>query len=118
MPYSIKDTGKGAKPVKIIKKDTGKVVVVGSSTTKAKAQASIRARYANAKKKPEPVSGIDFLSPTYRSAGTDLVLNISPLGLVELADEEFEVHGPRLNRYALNWALYLGHHWSHRREVG
>jgi hypothetical protein len=64
------------------------------------------------------MSAIDFLSPTYRAAGTDLVLNISPLGLVELADEEFEVHGPRLNRYALNWALYLGHHWSHRREVG
>jgi hypothetical protein len=64
------------------------------------------------------VSAIDFMSPTYRAAGTDLVLNISPLGLVELADEEFEVHGPRLNRYALNWALYLGHHWSHRREVG
>ena len=62
--------------------------------------------------------GIDFLSPTYRAAGTDLVLNISPLGLVELADEEFEVHGPRLNHYALNWAMYLGHHWSHRREVG
>ena len=64
------------------------------------------------------MSAIDFMSPTYRAAGTDLVLNISPLGLVELADEEFEVHGPRLNRYALNWALYLGHHWSHRREVG
>lgn len=64
------------------------------------------------------MTGIDFLSPTYRSAGTDLVLNISPLGLVELADEEFEVHGPRLNRYALNWALYLGHHWSHQRETG
>ncbi len=26
----------------------------------------------------------------------------------ELADEEFEVHGPRLNRYSLNWAMYLG----------
>lgn len=64
------------------------------------------------------MTGIDFLSPTYRAAGTDLVLNISPLGLVELADEEFEIHGPRLNRYALNWALYLGHHWSHRREMG
>lgn len=64
------------------------------------------------------MSPIDFMSPTYRAAGTDLVLNISPLGLVELADEEFEVHGPRLNRYALNWALYLGHHWSHRREMG
>jgi len=38
--------------------------------------------------------------------------------LVELADEEFEVHGPRLNRYAACWAWYLGHHWSHRREMG
>jgi hypothetical protein len=26
------------------------------------------------------------------------------LGLVELSDEEFEVHGPRLNRYSHNWA--------------
>jgi hypothetical protein len=40
------------------------------------------------------------------------------LGLVELADEEFEVHGPRLNRYSLNWAMYLGHHWGYRREQG
>ena len=40
------------------------------------------------------------------------------MGLVELADEEFEVHGPRLNRYASNWAFYLGHHWSYRREIG
>ena len=48
MPYSIKDTGKGSKPVKIIKKDTGKVV--GSSTSTAKAKASVRARYANSKK--------------------------------------------------------------------
>jgi hypothetical protein len=38
--------------------------------------------------------------------------------LVELADEEFEVHGPRLNRYSLNWAMYLGHHYSYRRQVG
>jgi hypothetical protein len=37
---------------------------------------------------------------------------------VELADEEFEVHGPRLNRYSLNWAMYLGHHWGYRRESG
>ena len=44
MPYEIKDTGKGKKPVKIINKDTGKTV--GSSTSKAKAQASVRARYA------------------------------------------------------------------------
>jgi hypothetical protein len=40
------------------------------------------------------------------------------LGLVELADEEFEVHGPRLNRYSLNWAMYLGHHTSFRRQQG
>ena len=34
------------------------------------------------------------------------------------ADEEFEVHGPRLNRYANAWAMYLGHHWAYRREFG
>src|SRR4051794_35544600 len=53
-----------------------------------------------------------------RASGSDLTVAISPLGLVELADEEFEVHGPRLNRYAQNWAFYLGHHWAHRREAG
>jgi hypothetical protein len=37
---------------------------------------------------------------------------------VELADEEFEVHGPRLNRYSMNWAMYLGHHTSYRRQAG
>ena len=37
---------------------------------------------------------------------------------MELADEEFEVHGPRLNRYSLNWAMYLGHHYSYRRQTG
>lgn len=62
--------------------------------------------------------GMDFSPPSYRAASSDLTISISPLGLVELADEEFEVHGPRLNRYSLNWAMYLGHHWSHRREVG
>ena len=62
--------------------------------------------------------GIDFSPPSYRAASSDLTISISPLGLVELADEEFEVHGPRLNRYSLNWAMYLGHHWSYRREVG
>ena len=40
------------------------------------------------------------------------------MGLVELADEEFEVHGPRLNRYSLNWAMYLGHHTAFRRQQG
>lgn len=61
---------------------------------------------------------VDFWSPSYRASSSDLTVAISPLGLVELADEEFEVHGPRLNRYASCWAWYLGHHWSHRREMG
>lgn len=61
---------------------------------------------------------IDFNSASFRAAQSDLTVAISPLGLVELADEEFEVHGPRLNRYANNWAWYLGHHWGYRREVG
>lgn len=61
---------------------------------------------------------INFASPSMRAAGQDLTVSISPLGLVELADEEFEVHGPRLNRYAQNWAFYLGHHWAYRREAG
>ena len=61
---------------------------------------------------------IDFSPPSYRAASSDLTISISPLGLVELADEEFEVHGPRLNRYSLNWAMYLGHHTSFRRQTG
>jgi hypothetical protein len=61
---------------------------------------------------------VDFVSPSFRASSGDLTVSISPLGLVELADEEFEVHGPRLNRYAQNWAWFLGHHWSHRREMG
>lgn len=48
---------------------------------------------------------VDFHPASYRG-GSDLQINISPLGLVELSDEEFEVHGPRLNRYATNWAMY------------
>lgn len=61
---------------------------------------------------------VDFSPPSYRAGSSDLAISISPLGLVELADEEFEVHGPRLNRYSLNWAMYLGQHWSYRRETG
>ena len=64
------------------------------------------------------MSGVDFSPPSYRAASSDLTISISPLGLVELADEEFEVHGPRLNRYSLNWAMYLGHHYSYRRNTG
>lgn len=37
-------------------------------------------------------------------------MQISPLGLVELSEEEFEVHGPRMQRYADAAAFYLGHH--------
>jgi hypothetical protein len=61
---------------------------------------------------------VDFWSPSYRASSSDLTVSISPLGLVELADEEFEVHGPRLNRYAAAWAWYLGHHHAQRREMG
>jgi hypothetical protein len=64
------------------------------------------------------MSAVSFASPSMRASGSDLTVAISPLGLVELADEEFEVHGPRLNRYAQNWAFYLGHHWAYRRENG
>lgn len=47
MPYRIvKRTGE--RPYKIINKNTGKVV--GSSTSKSKAEASVRARYAGHKK--------------------------------------------------------------------
>jgi len=53
-----------------------------------------------------------------RASASDLAIAVSPLGLVELSDEEFEMHGPRLNRYAEYWAWYLGHHWGTRREFG
>lgn len=59
-----------------------------------------------------------FNQPSYRAAQSDLAISVSPLGLIELSDEEFEIHGPRLNRYAQNWAMYLGHHWGYRREAG
>lgn len=36
-------------------------------------------------------SGIDFYSPSMRASGSDLAISVSPLGLVELADEEFEL---------------------------
>lgn len=59
-----------------------------------------------------------FNQPSYRAAQSDLAISVSPLGLIELSDEEFEIHGPRLNRYATYWAFYLGHHWGSRREAG
>lgn len=59
-----------------------------------------------------------FNHPSYRAAQSDLAISVSPLGLIELSDEEFEIHGPRLNRYANQWAFYLGHHWGYKREAG
>jgi hypothetical protein len=61
---------------------------------------------------------LDFFAPSQRAAGSDLTIAVSPLGLIELADEEFEVHGPRLTRYANAAAFYLGHHWGYRRPPG
>lgn len=46
MPYSVRKSGS---KYQIVRKTDGKVV--GTSTSKAKAQASIRARYAGEKKK-------------------------------------------------------------------
>jgi hypothetical protein len=48
MPYEIKKQGAR---YAIVNKDTGKTV--GHSDTKAKAEASVRARYANEKPKPK-----------------------------------------------------------------
>lgn len=59
-----------------------------------------------------------FFPSSYRASASDLTIAVSPLGLVELSDEEFEVHGPRINRYANSWAWYLGHHWAYKREIG
>lgn len=49
MPYRIVDTHKGSKPVKIIRKADGKVV--GSSTSKAKAYASVNYRMKGEERK-------------------------------------------------------------------
>jgi hypothetical protein len=45
-------------------------------------------------------------------------MQVSPLGIIELSDEEFEVHGPRMVRYANAAAFYLGHHWAYRKQAG
>ncbi|WP_329271927.1 hypothetical protein [Streptomyces sp. NBC_01451] len=34
---------------------------------------------------------IAFVSPSMRASASDLTISVSPLGLVELADEEFEL---------------------------
>ena len=47
MPWKVVKRGKGPKPFKIVNKNTGKTV--GSSSSKAAAQRSVRARYAKYK---------------------------------------------------------------------
>lgn len=63
---------------------------------------------------------IDFYPPALRAQGGSGGLNVtvSPLGLIELSDEEYQVHGARLARYALLWSWYLGSHWATLREAG
>jgi hypothetical protein len=53
---------------------------------------------------------MDFPSPSYRAGTGDLAISISPTGLIELSDEEYEVHGQRMIRYANSAAMYFGHH--------
>lgn len=62
------------------------------------------------------MTAFNFYPPGQQASG--LHVTISPLGLVELSDQEWEIHGPRLNRYSRNWAFYLGFHWASRREYG
>src|SRR5581483_5804069 len=61
---------------------------------------------------------IDFPSASMRASGGDLAIQVSPLGLIDISDEEFEVHGPRITRYANAWAWYLGHQWMYRKQAG
>lgn len=61
---------------------------------------------------------IAFYPPGTQALQSGLTVSTSPMGLVELSDEEFEVNGPRLSRYARNYSFYLGMHWTHRREPG
>lgn len=53
-----------------------------------------------------------------RASASDLAVSVSPLGLIELSDEEFEVHGQRMSRYASYWAAYLGYMWAYRSAPG
>ncbi|MFH9606869.1 phage portal protein [Streptomyces sp. NPDC017448] len=61
---------------------------------------------------------ISFAPPGMRAAASDLAVSVSPLGLIELSDEEFEVHGQRMARYASYWAAYLGYMWAYRAAPG
>ena len=49
MPWKVEKRGEGARPYKVVKAPTGKVV--GSSATRRAAEASVRARYAAEERK-------------------------------------------------------------------
>ncbi|MFI0265635.1 phage portal protein [Streptomyces luteogriseus] len=61
---------------------------------------------------------ISFAPPAMRAQASDLAVSVSPLGLIELSDEEFEVHGQRMSRYASYWAAYLGYMWAYTATPG
>lgn len=53
-----------------------------------------------------------------RAAASDLAVSVSPLGLIELSDEEFEVNSQRMARYSSYWAAYLNYMWAYRAAPG
>ena len=77
MPYAIRH-GSGKKPWKIVNKDTGKQV--GSSKTKTKAQASVRARYAGKNEKQKETS-FNYTGVRFNHLGTDIFLGTLSFGM-------------------------------------
>lgn len=61
---------------------------------------------------------ISFAPPSFRASASDLAVSVSPLGLIELSDEEHEIHGQRMARYASYWAAYLGYMWGYKAAPG
>lgn len=61
---------------------------------------------------------ISFAPPAMRAAASDLAVSVSPLGLIELSDAEFDVHGQRMARYSSYWSAYLGYMWAYRTAPG
>lgn len=62
---------------------------------------------------------IAFHSNALRAAsGADLSISLSPMSMDSMSNEDYEVHSPRLHKYELHWAYYLGYHWSHAMAPG
>ena len=66
---------------------------------------------------------LDFMSPSHACSGQSISRSQSLLSVDRALNasqtEEFEVHGPRLTRYAIGSGLLLaGHHWAYRRPPG